>query len=91
MRTTAVYGSGKFGAADHNAMAGRPLMDGPFRVEMLAVWLIRAFVADLVGAYGRVRGGAGPCASIPICAARWGSATPPASAWRPSSSTTPTF
>jgi hypothetical protein len=23
-------------------------MDGPFRVEMLAVWLIRAFVADLV-------------------------------------------
>jgi hypothetical protein len=24
MRTTAVYGSGKFGAADHNAMAGRP-------------------------------------------------------------------
>jgi hypothetical protein len=48
MRTTAVYGSGKFGAADHNAMAGRPLMDGPFRVEMLTVWLIRAFVADLV-------------------------------------------
>lgn len=47
MRTTAVYGSGKFGAADHDAMSGRPLMDGPFRVEMLAVWLIRAFVADL--------------------------------------------
>jgi hypothetical protein len=57
MRTTAVYGSGKFGAADHNAMAGRPLMDGPFRVEMLTVWLIRAFVADLVEHLAAERGG----------------------------------
>ncbi|NRB36105.1 MAG: hypothetical protein HRU31_15465 [Rhodobacteraceae bacterium] len=48
MRTTAVYGSGKFGAADHATLAGRSLMDGPFRAEMLTVWLIRAFVADLV-------------------------------------------
>ncbi|MEL6521324.1 MAG: hypothetical protein AAFQ66_10190 [Pseudomonadota bacterium] len=48
MRTTAVYGSGKFGAADHEALSGRPLMDGPFRAEMLAVWLIRAFACDLV-------------------------------------------
>jgi hypothetical protein len=89
MRTTAVYGSGKFGAADHNAMAGRPLMDGPFRVEMLTVWLIRAFVADLVEHMAGRRGGAGPRASTRRCAARWASATPPASAWRPSSSTTP--
>jgi hypothetical protein len=58
MRTTAVYGSGKFGAADHNAMAGRPLMDGPFRAEMLAVWLIRTFVADLVEHMAAQRGGA---------------------------------
>jgi hypothetical protein len=57
MRTTAVYGSGKFGAADHNAMAGRPLMDGPFRVEMLTVWLIRAFVADLAEHMAGRRGG----------------------------------
>ncbi len=57
MRTTAVYGSGKFGAADHNAMAGRPVMDGPFRVEMLTVWLIRTFVADLVEHMAAVRGG----------------------------------
>jgi hypothetical protein len=64
MRTTAVYGSGKFGAADHNAMAGRPLMDGPFRVEMLAVWLIRAFVADLVEHMAACRAAvSGPCAS----------------------------
>jgi hypothetical protein len=89
MRTTAVYGSGKFGAADHNAMAGRPLMDGPFRVEMLTVWLIRAFVADLVEHMAAAAAATGPCASTPICAARLASATPPASAWRPSSSTTP--
>jgi hypothetical protein len=57
MRTTAVYGSGKFGAADHNAMAGRPLMDGPFRVEMLTVWLIRTFVADLAEHMAGRRGG----------------------------------
>jgi len=57
MRTTAVYGSGKFGAADHDAVVGRALMDGPFRVEMLAVWLIRAFVADLAEHMAAVRGG----------------------------------
>jgi hypothetical protein len=57
MRTTAVYGSGKFGAADHAALRGRPLMDGPFRAEMLAVWLIRAFVADLAEHMARARGG----------------------------------
>jgi hypothetical protein len=59
MRTTAVYGSGKFGAADHEALRGRGLMDGPFRAEMLAVWLIRAFVADLAEHMARARGGSG--------------------------------
>jgi hypothetical protein len=63
MRTTAVYGSGKFGAADHNAMAGRPLMDGPFRAEMLAVWLIRAFVADLVEHMAACGAAKRPCGS----------------------------
>ncbi|MEM8741588.1 MAG: hypothetical protein AAGE13_08825 [Pseudomonadota bacterium] len=48
MRTTAVYGSGKFGAADLGRLAGRPLLDGPFRAEMLTVWLIRAFTLDMV-------------------------------------------
>jgi hypothetical protein len=57
-------------------------MDGPFRVEMLTVWLIRTFVADLAEHMATVRGGAGRRASIPGCAARWGSATRPASGWR---------
>lgn len=57
MRTTAVYGSGKFGAADHAALRGRPLFDGPFRAEMLAVWLIRSFAADLVEHLAERHGG----------------------------------
>ncbi len=57
MRTTAVYGSGKFGAADHAALKGRELMDGPFRAEMLSVWLIRAFVMDLAENLAEAKGG----------------------------------
>ena len=48
MRTTAVYGSGKFGAADREAIADRPEFAAPFQVEMLSVFLTRAFVLDLV-------------------------------------------
>ena len=48
MRTTAVYGSGKFGAADRDVTADRPECTPPFQVEMLTVYLIRTFVMDLV-------------------------------------------
>jgi hypothetical protein len=48
MRTTAVYGSGKFGAADREAICDRPEFTGPFQAEMLTVYLIRAFILDLV-------------------------------------------
>ena len=48
MRTTAVYGNGKFGIADRGVFADRPAVNGPFRVEMLTVWLIRGFTHDLV-------------------------------------------
>jgi hypothetical protein len=48
MRTTAVYGSGKFGAADREAICDRPEFRGPFQPEMLSVFLTRAFVLDLV-------------------------------------------
>ncbi|MEM8849554.1 MAG: hypothetical protein AAGE03_05905 [Pseudomonadota bacterium] len=50
MRTTAVYGSGKFGAADRLGIADRAEMAAPFQAEMLTVWLIRTFVTDLVEA-----------------------------------------
>jgi len=57
MRTTAVYGSGKFGAADHAMIAGRPGLSAPFQAEMLSVWLTRAFTVDLVEHMARARGG----------------------------------
>ncbi|MEM8649590.1 MAG: hypothetical protein AAGF54_03575, partial [Pseudomonadota bacterium] len=48
MRTTAVYGSGKFGAADRNIWAERPEFSGSFQPELLSVWLIRSFAIDWV-------------------------------------------
>ena len=48
MRTTAVYGSGKFGAADRDIWANRPEFSGSFQPELLAVWLIRSFTIDIV-------------------------------------------
>jgi hypothetical protein len=48
MRTTAVYGNGKFGIADRARIADRPEFAAPFQAEMLTVWLIRAFTVDLV-------------------------------------------
>ena len=57
MRTTAVYGSGKFGAADRDQIADRPELRAPFQAEMLSVWLIRAFTVDIAEHLGRVKGG----------------------------------
>jgi len=48
MRTTAVYGNGKFGIADRNKLIDRDILSGPFMAEMLTVWLIRGFTHDLV-------------------------------------------
>ncbi len=47
MRTTAVYGNGKFGIADRAHIQNRPGLGGPFMAEMLTVWLIRGFTHDL--------------------------------------------
>ena len=47
MRTTAVYGNGKFGIADRARIAERPGLSGPFAAEMLTVWMIRTFTHDL--------------------------------------------
>lgn len=55
MRTTAVYGSGKFGAADRETIADRPELNAPFQAEMLAVFLIRAFTLDIVEHLAQVR------------------------------------
>jgi len=48
MRTTAVYGSGKFGASDRQAIEDRSEFIAPFQVEMLSVFLTRTYSRDLV-------------------------------------------
>jgi hypothetical protein len=48
MRTTAVYGNGKFGISDRSKIASRGGLSGPFQIEMLAVYLIREFTHKLV-------------------------------------------
>ena len=48
MRTTAVYGNGKFGIADREKVINRGSLSGPFQIEMLAVYLIREFTHKLV-------------------------------------------
>lgn len=53
MRTTAVYGNGKFGIADRQVIDTRPGLEGPFAAEMLTVWLIRHFTHDLAEHVGR--------------------------------------
>ncbi len=55
LRTTAVYGNGKFGIADRSVLAAREGLGGPFQAEMLTVWLIRAFSHDLVEHVARCR------------------------------------
>lgn len=48
MRTTAVYGNGKFGIGDFPRVRAHPELDGPYRAEMLTVYLIRHFSLALV-------------------------------------------
>ncbi|MDC3322250.1 hypothetical protein OAV49_02310 [Alphaproteobacteria bacterium] len=47
-RTTAVYGSGKFGLADRFMISDRPELKGPFRLEMMLVYFVRKFTIDQV-------------------------------------------
>ncbi|WP_424973252.1 hypothetical protein [Dinoroseobacter sp. S76] len=72
MRTTAVYGSGKFGAADRDTIAEREEFTVPFQTEMLSVYLIRTFVRDLVEHMARAKGGAGAASLDPALARRLG-------------------
>ena len=57
MRTTAVYGNGKFGISDRDRFKDRDTMAAPFRAEMLTVYLIRHFSFLLVKHLAAIRGG----------------------------------
>ena len=48
IRTTAVYGNGKFGMADFSNLKNNNLFSLPFEAEMLCVYLIRNFSFDWV-------------------------------------------
>ncbi|MGA1696959.1 MAG: hypothetical protein ACO39V_08775, partial [Arenicellales bacterium] len=46
MRTTAVYGNGKFGVSDRSRVVRREEAQNSFQIEMLTVYLIRLFTFD---------------------------------------------
>jgi hypothetical protein len=48
MRTTAVYGNGKFGIGDFARIQAHPELNGPYRAEMLTVYMIREFSLALI-------------------------------------------
>ena len=54
-RTTAVYGSGKFGLADRFRIKNRKEINGPFRLEMMLVYLVRQFTFDQVNHVAKYR------------------------------------
>src|SRR5438477_8167851 len=57
MRTTAVYGNGKFGLGDFPRVRSHPELDGPYRAEMLIVYMIRQFATNLVEHVARMTAG----------------------------------
>lgn len=61
MRTTAVYGSGKFGAADYLTIAQRSEFGVSFQAELLSVYLIRVFTIDIAEHLALVKGGERAC------------------------------
>ena len=54
-RTTAVYGSGKFGLADRFRIKNRKEINGPFRLEMMLVYLVRQFTFDQVNHVAKMK------------------------------------
>ncbi len=55
MRTTAVYGNGKFGMGDFAKLFGRNVFNSPYQAEMLIVYLIRNFSLELLNHVAKAR------------------------------------
>ncbi len=55
MRTTAVYGNGKFGVSDRERIRDREEFSSAFHTELLAVWLIRGFTVEIAEHMAEVR------------------------------------
>ncbi|GEM75082.1 hypothetical protein [Vibrio sagamiensis] len=56
LRTTAVYGNGKFGIADFNRLENNPDFYQSFSAQMCAVYLLRSFSLDWVHYLARQKG-----------------------------------
>ena len=57
VRTTAVYGNGKFGIGDFSNTKGNEFLEKPFQAEMLTVYLIRYFSIELINFLAKKNGG----------------------------------
>ena len=57
IRTTAVYGNGKFGIGDFLKINNKSFLKKPFQAEMLTVYLIRYFSIELINFLSKVKGG----------------------------------
>lgn len=57
LRTTAVYGNGKFGIADFKLLENNPDFSLSFSAQMCAVYLLREFSLDWVHYLARQQGG----------------------------------
>jgi len=57
IRTTAVYGNGKFGIGDYSKTNGYIFLEKPFQAEMLSVYLIRYFSIELINFLAKKIGG----------------------------------
>jgi hypothetical protein len=66
MRTTAVYGNGKFGLADLPRLWRDGIFSLPYEAEMLTVYMIRQFSFDLIEHIARIQNPAGAVALAPV-------------------------
>ena len=57
VRTTAVYGNGKFGIGDFSFDSSKSVLNKPFQAEMLTVYLIRYFSIELINFLAEKKGG----------------------------------
>ncbi|MGF1692295.1 hypothetical protein [Photobacterium kagoshimensis] len=57
LRTTAVYGNGKFGIADFKLLENNPDFNQSFSAQMCAVYLLREFSLDWVNYLAKQQGG----------------------------------
>ena len=66
MRTTAVYGNGKFGLSDLENTFSKGLFSRPFEAELMSVYVIREYTFDLVHHLALQKGGTG---AVPLSSA----------------------